>query len=241
MDPLNLLKSLFKLEGTIKPTIQALKPGQIIVGKIIKLFPNQTAEIQIGSQKLIARLEIPLLANQQYWFQVQMEEGKVRLKMIKRNNDSQNQTKEWQTAVTYKDPLEQTRDSFVQYLTQIPVPIGNRTYDLSLQWSGKKTKDGKMDPNDCRILFSLNLDTIGETFIDLHIKNRSISISVINENSDLQMVSSSLIHPLKEKLAKMDYQVSSLSFERSSEILNVKNDRFPLVERRSYEGVDFRV
>lgn len=48
----------------------SLKNGQILIGKVNKVFPDQTAEVQIGHQKMIANLEIPLRSGEMYWFQV---------------------------------------------------------------------------------------------------------------------------------------------------------------------------
>ena len=62
----------------------SFKPGQILNGKILKLFPNNMATLQIGSQKVVAQLEASLVANEKYWFQVQSGEGKVRLKVMGR-------------------------------------------------------------------------------------------------------------------------------------------------------------
>jgi len=60
----------------------AFQPGQVLNGKIIKLFPNGIASLQVGSAKIVAQLEASLEANQRYWFQVQPGEGKVRLKVL---------------------------------------------------------------------------------------------------------------------------------------------------------------
>ncbi|MDP1417945.1 hypothetical protein Q8G35_05930 [Peribacillus simplex] len=47
-----------------------MKNGQILFGKVNKVFPNQTAEVQISHQKMIATLDIPLRTGEKYWFQV---------------------------------------------------------------------------------------------------------------------------------------------------------------------------
>jgi hypothetical protein len=61
----------------------SLKNGQILFGKVNKVSPNQTAEVQIGHQKMIATLDIPLRTGERYWFQVQQpNEGKVVLKAL---------------------------------------------------------------------------------------------------------------------------------------------------------------
>jgi hypothetical protein len=239
MDPLNLLKTFFKIGENTQPNIQVLKHGQIIIGKIIKFFPNQTAEIQVGTQRLIAKLEIPLLANQQYWFQVLSDEGKIRLKMIKRKSNENENINELKTPLTYKEPLELSRDGVETFVTKIPLPIGNRTSDLSIQWSGRKLKDGKMDPDHCRILLFVNLEHIGDLFVDLFIQNRIISISCVSEKNDLKKVTAAIIPQLKEKLSNLNYQLSSLSFEQSADF--IKNVISTSNKRESYGGVDYRI
>jgi hypothetical protein len=58
------------------------QPGQILNGKITKLFPNGIASLQVGSQKMVAQLEASLDVKHRYWFQVQPGDGKVKLKVI---------------------------------------------------------------------------------------------------------------------------------------------------------------
>lgn len=67
------LSSPIEIKGIV-----SWKNGQILFGKVNKVFPNQTAEVQIGHQKMIATLDIPLRTGKRYWFQVQQpNEGKV--------------------------------------------------------------------------------------------------------------------------------------------------------------------
>ncbi|MCQ6274077.1 hypothetical protein JMM81_03660 [Bacillus sp. V3B] len=78
----NLITGLLKEGATQEFKTTSFQPGQILNGKIIKLFPNGIASLQVGSQKIVAQLEASLEANQKYWFQVQPGEGKVRLKVV---------------------------------------------------------------------------------------------------------------------------------------------------------------
>ncbi|WP_391121198.1 hypothetical protein [Psychrobacillus sp. L3] len=59
-----------------------MKEGQIIHGTIKKLYPNQTAEVQIGNQKVIAKLETPLKAGDAHFFQVTNSEPELQLKVV---------------------------------------------------------------------------------------------------------------------------------------------------------------
>jgi hypothetical protein len=66
----------------LSDTTQAFRPGQIIQGKIIKLFPNNKAQIQLGSQQMVAQLEAALEVGARYHFQVQGGDKVVYLKVV---------------------------------------------------------------------------------------------------------------------------------------------------------------
>ncbi|ALX47452.1 hypothetical protein AOX59_01850 [Lentibacillus amyloliquefaciens] len=50
---------------------QLLRPGQIIQGNIVKIYPDQKAQIQLGTHKMTAQLETSLTVSARYHFQVQ--------------------------------------------------------------------------------------------------------------------------------------------------------------------------
>ncbi|QDQ01713.1 hypothetical protein FOH38_15190 [Lysinibacillus fusiformis] len=60
----------------------ALKQGQVFHGTIKQLFPDQMAEIQVGNQKLIAKLEVPLKAGDAHFFQVTGTSPQTELKVV---------------------------------------------------------------------------------------------------------------------------------------------------------------
>ncbi|MFD1705865.1 hypothetical protein ACFSCZ_03755 [Siminovitchia sediminis] len=59
-----------------------LRQGQIFFAQVQKIYPNQHAEIQLGSRQLIARLEAPLESGKGYFLQVDSHEGELRLKLL---------------------------------------------------------------------------------------------------------------------------------------------------------------
>ncbi|WP_318615446.1 hypothetical protein [Sporosarcina sp. YIM B06819] len=63
-----------------KPLV--MNEGQMFHGQIKQLFPGQVAEVQIGNQKLIAKLEVPMKAGDSYYFQVKAVEPELQLKII---------------------------------------------------------------------------------------------------------------------------------------------------------------
>ncbi|MFC5588446.1 hypothetical protein ACFPRA_06090 [Sporosarcina soli] len=59
-----------------------LHEGQLFHGQIKQLFPGQMAEVQIGGQKLVANLEVPMKAGDAYYFQVSSVKPELQLKII---------------------------------------------------------------------------------------------------------------------------------------------------------------
>lgn len=53
----------------------SLTPGQIVQGKVVKLFPNNIASLQINGIQLTGVLEAPLTAGERYWFEVKESKG----------------------------------------------------------------------------------------------------------------------------------------------------------------------
>lgn len=60
----------------------ALKEGQMVHGQIKALHPGHLAEVQVGSERVVAKLEVPLKAGDAYYFQVRAGEPAFHLKII---------------------------------------------------------------------------------------------------------------------------------------------------------------
>lgn len=73
-----LLKGLDPLQSK---TIR-LSPGQLFQGKILKLYPNQLATLNLGSITVTAKLAAPLILGERYWFEVQTGGGLPVLKVV---------------------------------------------------------------------------------------------------------------------------------------------------------------
>lgn len=107
----------------------------------------------------------------------------------------------------------QESNQFVHAAMQVPGEKLGLNEDIYMQFEGQKTEDDTIDPDYCRILFVLHLENIDETIIDMHVQKRIITITIFNENDQLKPMMKMLEKPLKSKLNKMDYQVSSISLK----------------------------
>lgn len=66
----------------IKEGTPVLKEGQMVYGQLKQMLPGQRAEVQIGSEKWTARLEMPMRAGDSYYFQVQATKPEIQLKVV---------------------------------------------------------------------------------------------------------------------------------------------------------------
>ncbi|QGS68642.1 hypothetical protein CV093_09550 [Oceanobacillus sp. 143] len=75
----------------------------------------------------------------------------------------------------------QESTNFIQANLQIPAEKLGLTNDIKLDFESRKTEDGEINPEFCRILFYLDLAKLKETVIDMNIQRRSISITIFND------------------------------------------------------------
>ncbi|MGD6816185.1 hypothetical protein ACQCVE_03785 [Metabacillus sp. 113a] len=72
-----ILSSLPSFSGSGPHARMPLQPGQIASGKIVELYPNQRALVQIGDRKLLAHADVPLTKGAVYIFQASGREQSV--------------------------------------------------------------------------------------------------------------------------------------------------------------------
>jgi len=61
---------------------KVMKEGQLFHGKIVKLHPNQMAEVKIGNERMLARLEVPMKAGDAHYFQVASVSPELKLRVV---------------------------------------------------------------------------------------------------------------------------------------------------------------
>ncbi|MBM7603339.1 hypothetical protein JOC75_001309 [Metabacillus crassostreae] len=137
--------------------------------------------------------------------------------------------------------LTQDHGPTQQIFTQIPLFFLDHQSDLTIQWEGKKQKDGSIDPSFCRIFFYLQLPKLADVMIDVQIQNRIMTISITNDHKDLKEFVLRKTDLLKQSLAEMNYQLTSVTVKPIE--LTVKSDKpLKLLTNNqgnlSYTGVD---
>jgi hypothetical protein len=130
-----------------------------------------------------------------------------------------------------------------QIFMQLPISFGESETDVTLQWSGRRKKNGQIDPDYCRILFNLELQSIKQTVIDMQIQNKIVHATVINETKEIETIVNNLKPVLKEKLEGIGYQLSFIkfipSFEKGNRVNPVMSN-IPVSTEFS-QGVDIKI
>ncbi|MCL6571105.1 MAG: hypothetical protein K6T88_05405 [Bacillus sp. (in: Bacteria)] len=130
-----------------------------------------------------------------------------------------------------------------QILMQLPITFGEKLTDLTIQWSGRKTSTGQIDPDYCRILFYLDLQSLNQTVIDMQIQNRVIHVSVINDTKEIDPIVMALTPPLKEKLASIGYNLSFIKVVPTYEDIKKEPHQMKpnLFSTDLYQRVDLKI
>ncbi|MBB6443826.1 hypothetical protein [Bacillus benzoevorans] len=131
-----------------------------------------------------------------------------------------------------------------QFALQLPIMLGQKMVDLTMQWSGKRQENGQIDPAYCRILFYIELQYLQETIVDMQVQNRIIRLRVINEHEQLKHLAAPFIEGLKENLETLNFTLSAVQFTRQAEDeikTAAKQHGAAIFDQGYYSGVDIRI
>lgn len=114
IDPIQ--KNLITHISNLAEGHQTLKDNQILSAKILRLFPDQKSEIEIGNNRFIAQLEASLVVGKRYYFQVYVQKNIIFLKLLneQKSKNSDINVKELLNTIGLKDGKTETL--FVQKL-----------------------------------------------------------------------------------------------------------------------------
>jgi hypothetical protein len=99
-------------------------------------------------------------------------------------------------------------EHFIHYGIALPLTT-EEDQEVYLEMYGQKAASGELNPDYCHIAFYLTLGSMGETIVDMAVQNRTIQVTVIN-NQEVGKHLASLKPSLKEGLARLDYQLTSM-------------------------------
>ncbi|MFS0823628.1 hypothetical protein [Bacillus sp. 1P02SD] len=107
------------------------------------------------------------------------------------------------------DTVELTSNDSTQFLQQQITFQNSANQTISIRMDGKK-KNGKIDPDFCHLLFSLELNELNEVVIDVKVQNRILSMSIFNDREGIEFLVEELKPSLQTNLEKQGYLLSSI-------------------------------
>ncbi|MCO7174678.1 hypothetical protein ACFP7A_02765 [Sporolactobacillus kofuensis] len=122
-------------------------------------------------------------------------------------------------------------DPFVaQFSMQLPLPFQQKVSNVSIYWEGKRDRKGTLDPNSCTLLLWLDLNHLKETLISVRVQNRSVALTIQNDQMDLShWLKAGEMH-LSERLKEIGYQLVSLTQSEKIDPNLIKKATQPLTE-----------
>ncbi|WP_312097856.1 hypothetical protein [Niallia sp.] len=144
--------------------------------------------------------------------------------------------------VTGYQLMSQQTGPIMQVIAEIPLRFFNQQVDVTVQYNGRKTTDGKVDSSYCRILFYLELAHLKDTVIDITIQNRIMNMSILNDRaSEIMPMIKQADEPLKDKLRELEYQLMSVHARPlTKEDKPLWSSQQP-IQVKAYKGVDIKI
>ncbi|MBS4193967.1 hypothetical protein [Lederbergia citri] len=126
-------------------------------------------------------------------------------------------------------------------LFEFPIKLGQFQSEILMQWSGKRTSEGKINSDYCRVIFYLDLEHLKETVVDMNVQNRIVTVNIVNSSNILQKLSESLLPDVANGLKEIGYHLSSVNFKLPENLKQQDNKKSRYYSQQSYSGVDFRI
>ncbi|MDZ5781792.1 hypothetical protein [Marinococcus luteus] len=109
--------------------------------------------------------------------------------------------------------MQQTdQEAWLQQLSHLPAKWGEMLSDAVVHWEGKRTEDGKLDPDTCHILFQLEMDRLGALIADVQIYKRNVTVNISSENPRPEQPLHLFQPMLKTAMASLNYHLVSLQW-----------------------------
>lgn len=132
-------------------------------------------------------------------------------------------------------------ENFIHVRIELPGSIFNVPKNMELEFSGRKTENGGLNPDYCRIVFFLELEQLSNIVIDMNVQKRIITLTIYNNHEQIEKLGKKFEGILQTKLAEMDYQISSIRYQKFK-IAEKSEEEFLYGKAKlPQKGVDFKI
>jgi len=186
----------------------SLRHGQVALGKVNKIYPNNRAEVQVGGHRFIAQIETPLAVGERYVFQVeQKDEQVIHLRVIA---SQVSETRSDQMASLLRQLNIRVNDvsvNFVQSLMKEQIPFTQRELVEALRLLDRFGHSENIQTILKQMLLNKVPIQEGQLRALLAVQTQSISATMANalaslhtmsqtpQTASLQALLGSLLHP----------------------------------------------
>lgn len=197
-----------------------LKQGQVFRGTVTKLYPDQMAEVQVGNQKLMAKLEVPLKAGDVHYFQVSGTTPQTELKIVTGPMvQSMSLTQQMnQLLESMNLPKSSEMQQVLSHFMKNQIPISNEQLKQAEMWM-KALPEGVTKADALQVMqkmVELKMPLTNEVFHALVSGQKTEGMStVMNNFAKLLMQDTTLPEGLKQNLTN---QIQSIMKPFEAEI-----------------------
>ncbi|KZE53151.1 hypothetical protein AV540_08840 [Brevibacillus parabrevis] len=139
--------------------------------------------------------------------------------------------------------VQPSNQALSQIVLQIPIRQAEGEETAFVQIESKKQGSGKLDPENCRLFFHLELKGMGTTMIDVGIVNRIVNLQIFNDSPWLEALAQDTKDRFAQQLNDVGYHLSAMRIQpvpdRQSKPAGSSQAKGALFA--DYRGMDVRV
>ncbi len=140
---------------------------------------------------------------------------------------------------------ERSGTFFSQLTLQIPLQTANGGQTASVHVQSRRNAKGGLDTSNCRLLFDLRMDVIGDTVVDVAVADKVVSLTVFNGHPAVPLLADAGKTALAELLHASGYRLLGMKVvhpeeRKVAEKKMIASDA-ALAAAEPYKGVDLRV
>lgn len=100
--------------------------------------------------------------------------------------------------------------TFTHLALLIPVQVGQQEQTATVHVQTRKSRNGKLDTSNCRLLFDLHMQSLGLLLLDVQVTDRIVSMKVHNDHPSIDKLLDDHRDEVADNLQQLGYQLLSL-------------------------------
>ena len=105
---------------------------------------------------------------------------------------------------------ERNSSLFTHVTMFIPLNDKDGSQTASVHIQTRRGRKGELDADNCRLLFNLSMQTLGDTLVDVHVTDKIVSLNLWNDHPAISELAEVSRADISERLQETGYQLLSL-------------------------------